>query len=318
MRFCNPAAVHRYRFFYFGTHVEITLAETESPLEGVLYTQIDRLLRHLHVRWHPWQPGDLSTLNTTLKSGQWVRVDPEMWEMLKKAQLFYRQSQGYFNPALGGLFKVWGFHRDLPAPLWDAARQIREIERFKVNLPTPLHLKFNPQNLTVQSRHPLLQWDLSGFIKGKIMLEIADLLEKNAKHNVLIDIGGDLYALGNRGGKPWRIGIAQPRDLKAAPWIVLLGDHQSIATSGVYARYYDQDQANRSPGTRRHHVINPKTLAPSEGFYSVTVRDSDPLRADAAATAILVAGPQAGALVAKSLHVEQVWAFDWDYKSYVY
>jgi thiamine biosynthesis lipoprotein len=77
-----------------------------------------------------------------------------------------------------------------------------------------------------------------------------------------------------------------------------------VFTSGNYERYFTWQ------GKRFHHIIDPRTGYPAEGTRSVTVIDSDATRADAAATALFIAGPDGWFKIARQMGIEQVLLFD--------
>ncbi len=82
--------------------------------------------------------------------------------------------------------------------------------------------------------------------------------------NALINIGGNVMALGGKGDQPWRIGIQHPRE--PAPLATLpLYDGEAIGTSGDYQRYFELD------GERYAHLLDPRTGQPAHGTQSLTV-----------------------------------------------
>jgi thiamine biosynthesis lipoprotein len=126
-----------------------------------------------------------------------------------------------------------------------------------------------------------------------------DLLRSRGIGNAIVNAGGDLRAIGRHGNRPWRIGVRDPRGEGVLAAIDTEGD-ESVFTSGDYERYFVYQ------GRRYHHIIDPRDGYPTQGVTSVTVIHREAALADAAATALFVAGPGDWPRVAALLGVEQV------------
>jgi len=264
---CSPPPLVQQQAYVFGTLVEVSVygapeAQAQQALAAVL-ARFDALHRTLHA----WQPSDLSRLNTALAQGQRVPVSSELAAMLRDAQTLSAQSDDLFNPAIGGLIALWGFHSDAPqARLPDAAviaRWVKDAPRMG-----DVHI----ENDTVWSDNPAVQLDLGGYAKGVALDEAVRILQSRGIQNALVNIGGNVIALGQHGDRPWRVGIQHPR--KPGTLATLdLHDGEAIGTSGDYQRYFEV------AGHRYSHLIDPRTGKPATGMQSVT---------------ILAAGKQAG------------------------
>jgi thiamine biosynthesis lipoprotein len=121
--------------------------------------------------------------------------------------------------------------------------------------------------------------------------------------NALINTGGNVRVLGTRDGRPWRIGIRAPR-ADTILGVVELASGESIATSGDYERFYDY------AGKRMHHILDPRTGYPVTHTQATTVVAADGTLADAASTALFVAGPEEWREVAQALGVAMVLRVD--------
>jgi thiamine biosynthesis lipoprotein len=129
--------------------------------------------------------------------------------------------------------------------------------------------------------------------KGYAVGEAVNALKDNGVKNALVDAGGDVYVLGNKNGVPWRIGIKDP--FGSGIIGVLEGSNMAVFTSGNYERFFMKD------GVRYHHILDPQTGYPARGLASVTVISSDPVLADAWATAIFVMGEKKGIKAAEKI-----------------
>ncbi len=137
--------------------------------------------------------------------------------------------------------------------------------------------------------------DLGATAKGYAVEEAARVLKKYGIKHALVEIGGEVVVFGGRGdGKPWRVGIRDPRRRGRYLATVALVDG-AVATSGNYERYIEAE------GRRHSHIVDPRTGRTADAAVSVTVVASDCLDADALATAFSVMGPEKALDAAKRL-----------------
>ncbi|MDR0481223.1 MAG: FAD:protein FMN transferase, partial [Gallionellaceae bacterium] len=275
--------------YVFGTLVEISVyGESEARAKEASAAVMAEFQR-LHVMLHAWDGkspfAELNGLNMMLESGDDWEISQELAAILKDATQLSEQSGGLFNPAIGKLIKLWGFQSDeFKAVLPDEA----EIKRLVDKNPQMSDLTFTPapdgQHQIVRgcliqtselgfelppSKRPYrrkcdVQIDLGGYAKGYALDRAADILKKMGVKNALINIGGNVMALGAHGDRPWRIGIQHPR--KPGPIATMeLRDGEAIGTSGDYQRYFELN------GKRYCHLIDPRTGWPVQGVQAVTI-----------------------------------------------
>lgn len=264
---CSPPPVHQQQAFVFGTLVEVSIhgapeAQARQAAAAVL-ARFDELHRTLHA----WQPSELSRLNAALARGESTTVSPGLATMLRDAQQLSIQSNELFNPAIGGLIALWGFHADTPqARVPDDSA----IANWLAKRPRMADLII--EAVTISSPNPAVRLDLGGYAKGRALDDAVAILQAHGIRNALVNIGGNVIALGAHGDRPWRIGIQHPR--KPGTLATLdLRDGEAIGTSGDYQRFFE------AGGRRYSHLIDPRIGFPASGMQSVTV---------------LVAGEQAG------------------------
>ena len=245
--------------YVFGTLVEISVYGETEPRAKQAVGEVLHEFQRLHDMLHAWQPGELSEVNTAFANEESAAVSAELVAIFKDAAQLSQQSQGLFNPAIGHLVQLWGFHAD----------------EFKAVLPDEKQIaqwvKANPQmgdlsieHGRVQSKNKSVQLDLGGYAKGYALDRAAELLRKLGIRNALINIGGNILALGKHGKQPWRVGIQHPRKPGALATLDL-NDGEAIGTSGDYQRYF-------MLGTVRYcHLINPNSGYPVQGVQAVTI-----------------------------------------------
>jgi thiamine biosynthesis lipoprotein len=133
------------------------------------------------------------------------------------------------------------------------------------------------------------------------------MLKQHGIKNAVINAGGDLKVIGRHGDRRWHIGIRDPRSHEAIA-AVDLQPGEAIFTSGSYERFYELN------GKRYHHIIDPRTGYPAEHVASSTVIETDAAEADAAATALLIAGMNGWQKLAADMGLKQVILIDWQGK----
>jgi len=269
----------------FGTLVEVSVyGENEAHArQGI--TAVMQEFQRLHDMLHAWKPSELSELNAAFAHGNSKIVSPELAAILKDAAQLSEQSGGTFNPTIGGLIQVWGFQADdfkavLPdekkiTALVKANPQMSDLVFSNPNPPQPSLVREGAPTppLTrggregfeiVGSRNRSVQLDLGGYAKGYALDRAAAILKQQGIHHALINIGGNVLALGQHGKRPWRVGIQHPRKPGALATLELQ-DGEAIGTSGDYQRYFEMD------GKRYCHVIDPRTGQTVPGVQAVTI-----------------------------------------------
>ena len=256
---CSPPPLVQQQSYVFGTLVEISVYGAPKEQAQAATSAVLARFDELHRMLHAWQPSELSRLNAGLAQGQRVSVTPELVAMLRDAQTLSIQSGDLFNPAIGELIALWGFHADAPqARVPDAPAITRRVKA----APRMGDLQFADN--TVWSSNPAVQLDLGGYAKGRALDEAVDILKAHGIRHALVNIGGNVIALGTHGDRPWRVGIQHPR--KPGTLATLdLHDGEAIGTSGDYQRYFEV------AGHRYSHLIDPRTGFPATGMQSMTV-----------------------------------------------
>jgi len=261
----QPALYHS-QSYVFGTLVDISIYGEPEERAKALTNHILQDFQHLHVQLHAWQPStdnsanELGTLNAAFASGEEpIHISPRMAEILRDATKLSQQSNGLFNPSIGHLIGTWGFQRDEFGAMHIDKAHISNL--VKAN---PRMSDIVIKNNTAYSKNPNVKLDLGGYAKGYALDQAADYLRKQRVHNALINIGGNIIALGQHGDTPWRVGIQHPRKPGAIATLEL-ADGWAIGTSGDYQRYFMLD------GKRYCHIIDPYTGYPVQHTQAVTV-----------------------------------------------
>lgn len=260
---CGPSAPWRQESFVFGTRVELLITGVPEAKALAAGSQVLAEFDRLHRTYHAWQPSALSALNAAIAAGKPMEVSPEFAGYIRQLQQLAADSDYLFDPGIGRLIALWGFQSD----------------EFKTRLPDETALaaltKQRPSiadiqldGLRVTSRNPAVALDFGGYLKGVALDRAAQILRTAGIHNALINIGGNVMALGTKNGVPWRVGIQHPRPatVGGAPLASLeLRDGEALGTSGDYYRFFEIN------GRRYCHLLDPRTGYPAMGTQSVTI-----------------------------------------------
>ncbi|MFW5427323.1 MAG: FAD:protein FMN transferase [Methylophagaceae bacterium] len=268
------------KFYAFGTEIDISLYDVDEETADNTIDVLEKTFSNINNTWHAWQPSTLTRINEAIASGQSIAIEEDVAQLINLASSFAKDSQHLFNPAAGKLFELWGFHQDNwfeshPPP------NEADINNWLASAPTMEDIHIENGELT--SCDPTVKLGFGAFAKGYAVDKAIAALQQHGISDAIVNIGGDLRAIGSHGKRPWVIGIRHPRQEGMIASIALHGD-ESVFTSGDYERFFLYE------GKRYPHIIDPRTAYPADQAMSVTVLHSNASLADAAATALFVAG----------------------------
>jgi len=306
---CGRTPLQEQQAYVFGTRVEV-LVVSEDPEQGrKAIAAVLREFDRLHRAYHAWQDSELTILNSAIFSGRPQQVSPELAEFVQEAQALSKQGDYLFDLGIGQLIKLWGFQADefkaeLPAQA--------DIQAWLRSKPSIADIRFDGQTITSRNRNVAL--DFGGYLKGVALDRAAAILRAQGINNALINIGGNIMALGSKEGKKWRVGIQHPR--QSGPLAtVTLNDGEAIGTSGDYQRFFEVD------GKRYAHLLDPRTGYPADHTQAVTVLVPPGPRAgtlsDATSKPIFIAGPEQWREMARKMDIGLVLRVDRDNRIFV-
>ncbi len=306
---CGRTPLQEQQAYVFGTRVEVLVVSEQADDGRRAIAAVLREFDRLHRAYHAWQPSELTILNSAIFSGRPQQVTPELADFVREAQALSAQGDHLFDPGIGSLIQLWGFQTDefkaeLPPPAaidaWLAAK--------------PSIADLTVDGTTITSRNRQVALDFGGYLKGVALDRAAAILRAQGINNALINIGGNIMALGSKQGKAWRVGIQHPR--QPGPLAtVMLADGEAIGTSGDYQRFFELD------GRRYAHLLDPRTGYPADHTQAVTVLippgAKAGTRSDAASKPIFIAGPEGWRAMAEKMQTGLVLRVDRDGQVFV-
>jgi thiamine biosynthesis lipoprotein len=209
-----------------------------------------------------------------------VRLSDEMTSLLTRAESFARLTGGAFDITYAAVGHLYDYRAGIRPSAEALARACRAVGwRF---------LALDRGARTVRFTRPGMRIDLGGFAKGYAVDNATRILRAHGVRHAMVSAGGDSRVIGDRRGRPWTIGIRDPRGGSGDVVAVLPLEDVSISTSGDYERYFD------AAGERFHHLIDPATGRSPASVRSVTVLAEDGLTSEALSKAVFVLGVAKG------------------------
>ncbi len=204
-----------------------------------------------------------------------VPVSEATAEVVTAGLTWAEASDGAFDPTLGRAVALWDVgHRKAPP----AAGQLRAFAG--EGLYRSLEIGRRAGEPVVVYHDDAIGLDLGGIGKGYGVDRAVRALREWGVTDALVNVGGDLYALGvSEDGDPWEVGVRDPDDATKLAATFRISD-RAVATSGDYEQFFEHH------GRRYHHVLDPRTGAPRRtSTRSITISADRCMTADAAGTA---------------------------------
>ncbi len=208
-----------------------------------------------------------------------LSISPELAAIIDKSLHYSALSEGAFDITFASLARYYDYRNKLSPSAQQREELLPAINYRLIHLDT--------KNNTLWFEHPKLYIDLGGIAKGYAVDKAVEILQAFGVKHASVGAGGDSRVIGDKFGRPWLIGIKNPRADAVA--ITLPLEDVAVSTSGDYERYFIDDK-----GERVHHIINPRTGKSTNGINSVTIIgplgfDTDPL-----STSVFVMGAEKG------------------------
>ncbi len=268
--------------FVFGSASTIEIVGAEPAEARLALAEIAAELQQRHRDWHAWEPSEVTAANAAIAEGRPAVLSPTLRDLVARALRLAETTEGLLDPTVGGLMALWGFYTsEFPISSPEPTRE--QLDAWRARRPSYLDLRLEGDALV--SSNPTARLDFGAIAEGVATETIRDRLHAHGVGNALITLGGDLFALGRNGDRPWRAALRDPFSVDRPLATVELADGEALYSSGNYYRYRE------SPGgTRWPHVIDTYSGLPVVGVAAVSVLHPDPVIADAASTALMVAG----------------------------
>ncbi len=288
--YAGPPVIERTEQM-MGTYATITIIDRDTKRANLAmdaaFEEIKRV-EELMSRYN--ENSEVSSLNRN--GTNWTALSHDTIYVLKKAEYYSEISNGSFDITCNPLLDLWmvkvKVEGRMPTP--EEIAEVRALVGYE-------HLIIDEDRSRARFDKEGMSITLGGIAKGyAIDCACEKLIEAGMKH-ALVNIGGDMRAVGDKNGMPWEVALQNPRNKSEYIPIIKL-DNESVATSGDYERYFFEEEK------RVHHIIDPKTGYSADECISVTVLTQNCVDADALSTTVFVIGPESGKALLDELGIE--------------
>lgn len=308
---CSPS-LQEYKKDYVGffdTYTTITIyaenSETFEKYSTIFKDSMVRLNNLFDIYNNYDGINNLKTINDNAGVKP-VKVDKDIIELLKFAKEAYTDSSQKINCAFGSVLKIWHNYRTtaLNSPEKAALPTTEELTNASKNTNISA-LQIDEKNSTVFISDKNVSLDVGALAKGFAVQKTVDLLKKENLQSALLNIGGNVYAIGAPPDREsWKVGIQNADNPESTDFYDKIPvKDKAVVTSGNYQRYYTFN------GKKYHHIIDTNTLMPADTFKNVTVICDDSAIADMLSTALFILPYEDGKNLAKKYNADVLWVF---------
>ena len=270
-----------------GTAIDVELWHDDDQAARAAVDSVMAEMHRIDALMSTWRDDtEMSRVNAGAADAP-VEVSPELFDLIETALSFAPVTRGAFDISYASV----GFLYDYRARVRpDASQTTDALEVVDYRL-----VKLDRDRCTVFFARDGVRIDLGGIAKGHAVERAVKVLSEHGVEHALVSAGGDTRVLGDRRGRPWMVGIRDPRGERSEALAKLPLINEAISTSGDYERYFEED------GLRYHHIINPRTGQSPSDVRSATVIGPDGVWTDALSTGVFVLGVTEGLEVINGL-----------------
>ena len=248
----------------YGNQAQKAVDKAEAEIE-----RLDKLLSTGN------EESEIAKLNQTGSA----TLSEDAGYLVERALELNKETEGAFDIAIYPVMEAWGFPtQNYQVPTADTLESL-------LKLADASQIIYDEDTRKISFGQEGMKIDLGGIAKGYTSSRIMDIYKANNISSGLVNLGGNVQALGTKtDGSKWRVAVQSPDDTEDYLGILSVED-KAVITSGGYERYFEQD------GKTYHHIIDPKTGYPAEnGLTSVTIVSKDGTLADGLSTSLFIMG----------------------------
>jgi thiamine biosynthesis lipoprotein len=261
-----------------GTRITVELwAEDKEKAEQAIDAVLAEM-RHIDDSMSTYKPtSEVSEVNAKAADGA-MRISEELFDLLVTAKEYSVITDGAFDITYASVGYLYDFRKHVHPDEAQIDKALPAVD-FR-------HVLLDPQKQTVQFSRKGVRIDLGGIAKGYSVDRGIDVLKSFGFTRMYVSAGGDSRIVGDRFGKPWMVGIRDPRKGEGAVITRIPLVDAAISTSGDYERFFEED------GVRYHHIIDPHTGHSASKVRSATVIGPYATRTDGLSKTAFVLGPE--------------------------
>ncbi len=280
--------------FCLDTFVSVTCYGENAEMAAS--AAIDEIKRTESVFSPYIESSELYKINENAHKG--MEISDEMKNVLTKALRVCEITDGAFDITIKPLSDLWNIKSENPTvPSDEEIEKARERVGYENVVIEDNTITFKKEGMAI---------DLGGAAKGYAADRCIEIIKNHGVKNAIIDLGGNIYALGKSEKKaPWRIGLQDPSKERGEFFMAIDLSDSSCVTSGSYERYFEEN------GKIYHHIIDPLSGTPADsGLISVSVVSKSSFEADMLSTAIFVMGEERFEKIKNNFNIEKYVTVD--------
>jgi thiamine biosynthesis lipoprotein len=260
-----------------GTRITVELwADDKDKGDRAIDAVLDEM-RHIDDSMSTYKPtSEVSQVNAKAADGP-LPITKELFDLLTTAKEYSVLTEGAFDITYASVGYLYDFRKRVRPNETQITKALPAVDY--------RHVLLDPKSQTVQFSQKGVRIDLGGIAKGYSVDRGIEVLKALGVTRAYVSAGGDSRIIGDRFGKPWMVGIRDPR--KGSDDVITripLVD-AAISTSGDYERYFEED------GVRYHHIIDPHTGHSASKVRSATIIGPAAVRTDGLSKTAFVLGP---------------------------
>lgn len=262
-----------------GTNIRVELWADSAPLGDKAVLGVMTEMERINQLMSPYiESSELSLLNRQAARSATV-VSQELFDLIATALELSKETDGAFDITFASVGYLYNYRQN-QKPTEQAILRLLDAINYR-------HVILDSHQRSVYFANKNVKIDLGGIAKGHAVDNALGILKALGIQHALVTAGGDTGLLGDRLGKPWMVGIRDPRNEDKQAVILPLADI-ALSTSGDYERYFEQD------GQRYHHILSPRSGKSAYQVQSVSIIGPRSTLNDALSTAVFVLGVQQG------------------------
>jgi thiamine biosynthesis lipoprotein len=270
--------VNRITDGIMGTRITVELWSEDKPKADAAIDAVLEEMRHIDESMSTYKSSsEVSQVNAKAADGP-MHISAELFNLLVKAKEYSVLTDGAFDITYASVGYMYNFPKHIRP---DEAQIVKALPAVDYR-----HVLLDAKNQTVQFSQKGVRIDLGGIAKGYSVDCGIDVLKARGVTRAYVSAGGDSRIIGDRFGKPWMVGIRDPRKGEGEVIASIPLVDAAISTSGDYERFFDEG------GVRYHHIIDPHTGHSASKVRSATIIGPYATRTDGLSKTAFVLGPE--------------------------
>lgn len=262
-----------------GTAIHVELWHTDKIIAEQNIQRVFTEMRRIDSLMSPFKKdSELSLINNQAAKHP-LKIGSELFNLIQQSINISKLSNGAFDITFASVGRFYDYRKKFKPTKKELSTNLKKIN-YK-------NIKLNHKKQTIFFTQTGTRIDLGGIAKGHAVDNSIKILQQNGITQAMVSAGGDTRIIGNKGGRPWYVGIRHPRD-KTKSAVILPLSQTAISTSGDYERYFIKDNI------RHHHIIKPSTGDSARELRSVSILGDDSTTVDALSTTVFILGLNKG------------------------